>query len=181
MIIALNTKLKLNKNMKKLLFAFLLLFSVHFSFAQDQEAIAYNDKIVTEQTKIAESILSFSNNPNEFGLSQIQKQAEESLNTIKSMKPYKGEKNFLNCAKNLFKFYIDITKNEYKQMLSLITESSKYSEKELVDKVQKLTNSLTKKEKPLDEKFQAAQVAFAEKFNFKLTKNALQEELGSDE
>lgn len=147
------------------------------AYAVNDEAIIYNDKIVGEQNKIGEAILAFSNNANEFSLEQVQKQAEASLAVLNSMKPFEGNKELLGAAKNLFKFYISITKNEYKKMLDLIINKDKYSEEELTKKINALSESLTKKEQPLDAKFQAAQAVFAKKYNFTLTKNQLEEKL----
>lgn len=167
--------------MRRFLLVFTAIITLQFVFAQNQAAIAYNDKIVQEQSKIAESILHFSTNPNEFALSQIKNQAEAGLNILNDMKPFEGNKEFLNAAKKIFKFYISIADNEYKKMLDLISHADEYTESALTQKAQELTESLSKKEKPLDAKFQTAQVAFAKKYGFKLTKNEVQERLESDE
>ena len=50
--------------MKYLLSTLLIMLSVA-AFASSDEAIAYNDNIVKEQTKIGQSIMSFSSSPND--------------------------------------------------------------------------------------------------------------------
>ena len=72
----------------KHLFIFCFLLITSFSiYANSEDAIAYNDKIVSEQTKIGEAILAFSTNPNDFSLTQIRTQAENSLGVLNGMKP----------------------------------------------------------------------------------------------
>ncbi|MBK9793829.1 MAG: hypothetical protein IPP60_12260 [Sphingobacteriales bacterium] len=160
----------------KHLFIFCFLLITSFSiYANSEDAIAYNDKIVSEQTKIGEAILAFSTNPNDFSLTQIRTQAENSLGVLNGMKPMDGNKDFLVAAKALFKFYAGITKNEYKKILELIQEKDKYTSEQITAKINELTESISKKEVPLDAQFKDAQVAFAKKYNFTLRKNDLEE------
>jgi hypothetical protein len=159
--------------MKQLLTFLLCSFAFLSSFAGNNEAIAYNDKIVSEQNKIGEAILAFSGNPNDFSLSGIKTQAERSLSVLKEMKPYEGDKKFLSAAKALFKFYGDITENEYKKILQLVVDKKKYTQEEITQKINKLTESISKREHPLDKAFQEAQIAFAQKYGFSLRKNDL--------
>jgi hypothetical protein len=77
----------------------------------------------------------------------------------------------------LFKFYGEITGNEYKKILLLIKEKDKYTNEEINAKVNELTGSISKKEDPLDVQFKEAQVEFAGKYNFTLTKNELEEKI----
>lgn len=145
--------------------------------ANNDAAIAYNDKIVNEQTKIGETILLFSGNPNEFSLTQISTQVQNSLKVLNTMRGFDGSKDLLEAAKALFKFYASITKNEYKEILELLEKRNKYSQEELSSKIDELTNSISAKEGPLDKKFQAAQSVFAQKYGFTLSKNKLEEKI----
>ena len=146
-------------------------------FAANDAAITYNDKIVGEQTKIGEAILAFSGNPNDFSLKQIKTQADNSLTVLNTMKPFDGNKDLLDAAKALFKFYAAITKNEYKKILVILQEKDKYTQEQLTAKINEYSNSISKREAPLDEKFQTAQKAFAKKHNFTLSKNELEEKI----
>lgn len=157
---------------------FILLFCISSGFvalANDNDAISYNDKIVNEQIKIGEAILAFSNNPNDFSLNQIRTQGENSLKVLNEMKAYEGNKDFLSAAKTLFRFYVSITQNEYRKILDLIADKNSYTTEEITEKINQLTESISKKEKPLDAKFKDAQVAFAQKYNFTLSKNELED------
>ena len=57
----------------------------------------------------------------------------------------------------------------------LIQEKDKYTSEQITAKINELTESISKKEVPLDEQFKDAQVAFAKKYNFTLRKNDLEE------
>ncbi len=158
---------------------FILCIAVITSFSvfatNSDDALAYNDKIVSEQTKIGERILAFSTDPNEFSLKQIKTQSDESLSVLSSMKPIDGNKDFLNAAKALFKFYGSITKDEYKKILAILQQKDKYSQEQLNAKIGEYTASISKKENPLDNNFQTAQIAFAKKYGFTLRKNELED------
>lgn len=149
----------------------LCILSAFSGLANNNDAVEYNDKIVNEQTKIGEAILAFSNNPNNFSLSLIKEQAEKSQDVLKQMKPFEGNKQFLAAAKALFKFYADITNKEYKKILEIIEDKDKYSPSDITAKINELSNSISKREVPLDKAFEDAQVEFAKKYNFSLRKN----------
>lgn len=143
----------------------------------DVAAIEYNNKIVNEQTKIGEAILSFSSNPNAFSLAKLKEQAESSMSIIKKMKAYKDDKQLLSAAKDMFKFYISISKNDYKELLYLVENKEKYESNELTRKLNTLVKNISAKEIPLDNAFQSAQKKFAEKYGFTLQKNDLSDKL----
>ena len=165
--------------MKKITFILGLFLSATFSFASDNPAIDYNDKIIIEQNKIGTSIKAFSQNPNDFTLDNIHQQVKKSLVILDEMQPFNGNKKFLKSAKNLFKFYLSITQNEYKEMLDLIINKNNESSEVVNNKITILGDKISKKEDPLDDKFQTAQIAFAKENNFTLTPN--QEEKTKEE
>ncbi|HRB20038.1 MAG TPA: hypothetical protein PKZ14_08140, partial [Chitinophagales bacterium] len=72
---------------------------------------------------------------------------------------------------------INISQKEYKEMLTLLTSGNNFTKEAINKKIKELSGSISKKEKPLDEKFQAAQKEFAKKYNFELSKNELQERM----
>ena len=95
------------------------------------------------------------------------------------MKPFEKNSELLNAAKALFQFYIDVTNNEYAKVLALLNESSKYSQEELVERINIYVASISQKEKEFDTAFSIAQNNFAKKYGFTLTENKLQEEIDS--
>lgn len=154
----------------------LILFSFT-SYSANDEAIQYNDKIVEEQSKVAEKILDFSANPNESTLSEIKQQAASGLDVLKKMKAFDKNKSFLEAAKSLFEFYYSITENEYKQSLDLLSKLTPENQAETVTKLNKLLAVITDKEKILDEKFKEEQQKFADKYGFNLVENKFQDKV----
>lgn len=166
--------------MKQFCIAIFSLFITVNTFAANQDAIAYNDKIIKEQNKIGEAMLIFSNNPNEFSLSSINTQIYKGMSVLNTMKPFEGNKKFLQAAKALFKFYNSIVKNEYQKILTLMVNNKNYSQDALTKKIDEVTHSISKKEIAYDKAFQAAQKEFALKYGFILQKNNLLEKYSTN-
>ncbi len=158
--------------MRKLFLNILLVLLSAASFAAQENAIAYNDKIISEQTKIGAAIMSFSANPNEFSLSSVRTQVDKSLEILKGMKPYEGNKTFLSSAKALFKFYAGVSNKEYRKILILLENRGNIEPEKLTQSINLLIDAIAKKEDPLDKAFQAQQAAFAAKYGFQLQKIA---------
>ena len=166
--------------MQKLILLFVAFLTINATFGKtDNAAIDYNDRIVTEQNKIGNQILAFTEEPSVASLAGLQKQANASLAVLNEMKPFEKNSELLNAAKALFQFYIDVTNNEYAKVLALLNESSKYSQEELVERINIYVASISQKEKEFDTAFSIAQNNFAKKYGFTLTENKLQEEIDS--
>ncbi len=166
--------------MQKLILLLVAFLTLNATYAKtDNAAIDYNDKIVAEQNKIGNQILAFTEAPTDESLAGLQKQANASLGVLNEMKPFEKNSELLNAAKSLFQFYIDVTSNEYAKVLGLFKESNKYSQEELIEKINIYVTSISQKEKIFDTTFSAAQTAFAKKYGFTLTENKLQEEIDS--
>jgi len=89
------------------------------------------------------------------------------------MKAFDGNKDFLISAKALFKFYKNISENEYKKILYFLENKRNYPQEELDKKVDELTKSIAQSEGSLDASFQYNQRKFAEKYGFALRKNSM--------
>lgn len=166
--------------MKQFILILLTFLFVNISKAKpNNDAIDYNDKIVTEQTKIGNQILAFSEAPTDESLASLQKQASSSLADLNEMKPFEKNAELLNSAKVLFQFYIDVTNNEYAKILDLFKNSTKYKQEELIEKINVYIAAIGAKEKNIDQNFSVAQNAFAKKFGFSLTDNELQDKIDS--
>lgn len=163
--------------MKKYIFLLIAFFTINtISATNSQEAIDYNYKIVTEQNKIGNQILAFTEAPSKESLAGLQKQAASSLAVLNSMKSFDKNNDLLNAAKDLFKFYVAVTSDEYAKILDLISET-KLTQEELISKINVYVASISEKEKTFDANFGAAQTAFAKKYGFTFSQNALQEEI----
>jgi hypothetical protein len=166
--------------MKHYIFILLTFLFINISQAKpNNDAIEYNDKIVTEQTKIGNQILAFSEAPTDESLAVLQKQATTSLAVLNEMKPFEKNAELLNTAKVLFQFYINVTNNEYAKILDLFKNSTKYKQEELIEKINVYVAAIGAKEKNIDQNFSVAQNTFAKKFGFTLTENKLQREIDS--
>lgn len=167
--------------MKNLLVLLVAIFTIHATQAKsDNAAIDYNDKIVAEQNKIGEQILAFTAQPTNESIVVLQKQAAASLAVLNNMKPFEKNSELLDAAKKLFKFYVDITNNEYVKVLELLNNSDKYKPEELSAKINEYVAIISQKESILDANFSIAQQNFAKKYGFTLTENKLQEEIDSN-
>ncbi|MFN8284529.1 MAG: hypothetical protein U0U67_15005 [Chitinophagales bacterium] len=165
--------------MRNYLLLLIAFFTINATYSENGEsAIEYNDKIVAEQNKIGNQILAFSEGPSSESLAGLQKQAKASLAALNEMKPFEKNSDLLNSAKALFQFYIGVTNNEYAKILTMINDTT-LTQEELISKINVVIAAISEKEKVLDANFNAAQVAFANKYGFTLTKNELQEEIDS--
>ncbi|MBK6274448.1 MAG: hypothetical protein IPF58_06980 [Saprospirales bacterium] len=136
--------------MQKLILLFVAFLTINATYGKtDNAAIDYNDRIVTEQNKIGNQILAFTEEPSAASLAGLQKQANASLAVLNEMKPFEKNSELLNAAKALFQFYIDVTNNEYAKVLALLNESSKYSQEELVERINIYVASISQKKKNL--------------------------------
>lgn len=143
-----------------------------------ETAIAYNDFIVGEQTKVGEAIKLFVNTySNSKDSTEIQearkaivKQADSAVKLVKSVVAFKGDTSLKQHAIRLFNFYSVSAANEYNQFVLLAFDTKKSNEQ--VNKEMKaIAKDITEREKIYDINFQEAQKAFAAKHNIKLSEN----------
>jgi uncharacterized protein YcfL len=163
--------------MKSLFVLFLSIFVSAVAFSANDEAIAYNDKIIHEQKLIMDKILVFSSSPDATSLSDIKKQALKSIAVLKKMKPLEKNSDLLDSATDLFKFYADVTEDEYQKILDYMNQITDANRQQIVVKINEQIASITAKEKPLDEQFQLAQQEFARRHGFRLVENEMQEKI----
>lgn len=165
--------------MRNISFLLLLLFAGFNLNAQQTKfsnAIEYNDYIVNKQTEIGGLInglmdvvndtLSTAENAHTKRTSAIIKM-NFIIDDVRNMPDWNGNTQLRDAAVELFKFYRSCFENEYKSMIDIIYKvdatDADYAE------MDKLLAQVTEKEKPMDAKFEAAQVAFADANGFKLT------------
>ncbi|MCS6981371.1 MAG: hypothetical protein N2110_08895 [Flavobacteriales bacterium] len=170
--------------MKKVLFLLLPAIAFIACHQTKMSPSEYNDAIVNEQSKIARLMIDMAQSSAEVEKADSIRQkavtqAEESLKVLEKLGDYKGEKDLLNAATNLFKFYRDICSNEFKEMYELLKKISEpgADSAAIMTRMEELNTSITDREKPLDEAFAAAQKAFAEKYNIQIKENELQKEI----
>jgi len=145
-------------------------------------AIAYNDKIIALQTRIIKSMIAFSKS---FGTGdgKIMMKAHKSMvstieTTLKEAKkvgPFQGDSSLRDGAVELFKFYNEISKKEYLEIVKILS-AGKPSKKGMA-RMNEIVESITVRENALDKKFQGIQVAFTKKYGIALTENRMQKEI----
>lgn len=170
--------------MKKIIFSLLLVSAITLQAQSDDAAIAYNDYIVNLQNTIGESIVSFNDvlatdtitavgiKPYYDAMITNTKNAISKMNDVQ---PFEGNTELKSTALDLFKFYLTIFENEYKEMVNIIF-SEALTETDL-QRMNDILADITAKEAILDANFQTAQIAFAEKYNFEIIENELQEKI----
>jgi hypothetical protein len=161
----------------KEIFALLAVFSCMTASASSQDAIAYNDSIVNEQNKITKAMIEFSALPSDTALENVRRQAHAGLLVLNGMSAFDGNPDLLNRAKDLFTFYSNISINEYTQILTLLLNKDQYTFEELSGHMKVYVDAISVREKPLDEAFHAAQLAFAQHYGFVLQNNSVQDQV----
>lgn len=170
--------------MKKIILGLMLVSAISAQAQSNDKAIAYNDYIVNLQNTIGESIVTFNDvmSTDTITAAGIQPyydaMIENTKNAISKMKdvlPYDGNSDLKNAATDLFQFYLTIFQNEYKEMIGIIFGDA-IGDPQL-QRMNEILADISAKEAVLDGNFQAAQVAFATKYNFEIIENELQEKI----
>lgn len=168
--------------MKNILMVTLLFVSVAAKSQTFTEPVAYNDYIVGLQTAVGEKLIAFNNElagdassyesvqPYFTALGDAMKIAAEKIKTVPA---YDGSSELRDAASDLFDFYVSIYNNEYKNMLELIYSPDFGAED--YETLNSIIAAISQKESGLDSRFQAAQKAFAAKYNMTLEENELQD------
>lgn len=172
--------------MKKLLLLFFILLSglQHPATAQQfKTPEAYHSFIVSEQEKVANTLIYFSkqfNSKDSILLANYNKTKailKKSLENIRNLPPYNGDSELKDAALPLFEMYYSAMDIEYREIVYF------YIKKDLGEKTQERINflfkSIDEREKKLDEHLIEAQANFAKKYHLEIKKNQLQQKVNS--
>ncbi|MDD2413114.1 MAG: hypothetical protein PHR79_09405 [Bacteroidales bacterium] len=134
---------------------------ISFSTAEE-----YNNYIVDLQLETIKSIMMFSDacaegvpQQMEFTYQDFQSQAVLSFEKIKKLGDFNGSTELRDAAIDLFGFYVEISQNEYKQILDILLKRE-YSEQDDII-VDSLITIVGEKEETHDSAFENAQEKFA--------------------
>ncbi len=148
--------------------------------------VEYNDYIINKQTGIVKNILVFGETlaPDPKGILEklpgFATDAEAAINDVKGMPAYDGNTEMRDEAVKLFSFYVDIFKNEYRQMAELsVALDGKPANAEQTEQFNAFVAQVTKKEEPLDKSFQKAQRDFAKKHNMRIYETDIQKQMNN--
>ena len=146
--------------------------------------IQYNDYIIGNQSKIIKKFITLSktfNNhvPKEMDdeLNSLQIQVDSAVTNISNLDGFKGNTEFKNAALMLFKFYQDAVKKEFKEMIDILKKNPDAMTSQDMQKMTDLNQSISSREKILDEAFGKAQNNFATQFKIDIKPNQLQNEI----
>ncbi len=168
--------------MKALKYSLIILFvfSVTLGFSQNRKAAKYNDKIITEQHRIAEEMLRFFKNFKTASLEDIKKQRsalvsriDKSVDKVKSMGAFESDAQLRDGALSLFAFYKSTLEKEYNEMIPLIANRGRSDEDN--KKLEQHKNDLISKEEEMDNKFALIQEEFAARHMLILKKEEIKQ------
>lgn len=173
--------------MKTLFLLLVLLTSGMVSAQKFSSAVEYNDHIVDLQNEIGYKMIAFNEQVGgeNSTLEQVQPFFDDLLSTtrdvikrLEKVQPWENNKELKSAALELFRFYEVTIDRDYRKMMEIIykTELTDEDYTALTDILAKVTED----EKGFDGRFQVAQQAFADKYNFDLEKNELQDELDGE-
>jgi hypothetical protein len=147
-----------------------------------QQAIDYNNRIVDLQSKIVKGMLDFSSTFDskdtalmEKKYGELQASIDAALKETRTLEPFDGSSEFRDTAIQLFEFYRDITKKEYREIVDIFKKSQ--IQQTDVDRIGKLNEDISKREKVLDDRFMAVQTSFAKKYGIPLVESELQKKI----
>lgn len=171
--------------MKTLFLLPALLFTSQMAMAQSfSNAIDYNDYIVDLQNQIAYKILTFNEQMalEESTLESIQpyyddlvETSKECLVKLKNIEAFEDDAELKPAAVNLFDFYVRCFSTSYNEMLHIVYRTELNDED--YNELNTILEKVTSEEGQYDEDFNSAQIRFAEKYDFTLDENELQEEI----
>jgi hypothetical protein len=171
-------------NMKPVIMLFALLFVVQSKAQTFSNAQEYNDYIVNAQVSIGEKMLAFNdivsdeNSTLEITISELNaivKFTDDVIAKASKITPFEKNTELKESALALFRFYRQILHEDYRKMVTIYFDPN--MNEESINEMQTILESISQREAPLDERFQTAQIAFAEKYNLELLENELQEEI----
>jgi len=144
-------------------------------------AVEYNDQIIEEQSKILRLMIdmagSFDSDPTmtDKMRQDITKQCDSSIKVVSEMAPFSSNTKFRDAAVELFKFYKDISENEYVEMLAILSKEA-ILEQDLA-RLNEIEANIAEREAVFDDNFQQAQKVFAKANNMDLYENEMQKEI----
>jgi hypothetical protein len=138
------------------------------AFSQNNIAAAsYYQMIKNEQKNIGQEIYFYRQSVSELNLKILTFQIKKSIGVIDSTPAYNNETKFKNATVELFKYFLSVSQNQYKQLLQYV-EDPNMDNKEYKAKLQALFKEISANEKPYDEKFYMAEDEYTKKYGIKL-------------
>ena len=144
--------------------------------------VEYNNIIVNEQNKIIKTVFEYveavstASDKSEKIRLKLVDQCQKSLKIVEAMEAYEGNVRLRDAAIDLFKFYLKLSEESFKE-ISEINEKGEEMTIEDLERLEILESDMDKKEVVLDNALGAAQDEFAKKHNIELGENEYQKEV----
>ena len=174
----------MKKTFSGLVFMVIAFFAVRYFIGGGSAALNYNDRIVDSQSKIILKIFDLANafeksDPDEMDakLEDLQAQIDESLTTVSAMESFDGNTRLRNGAIELFKFYKDISQEEYKEIVEILSQPQSDITYSDYNRLQEIQKDIEEREVDLDKELQAAQQEFAKIHGFQIKANKYQKQI----
>jgi hypothetical protein len=149
---------------------------------KQQSALDYNNTIVDEQMKIMEKFITFieldAEDLDEMDAARLEivAQCKTSIAEVEKIPAFEGDPTFRDAALQLFRFYKRSSEISYKEMIDILRKGEMMTEED-EDRLAAINDEVTYDEVDLDNKLSMAQDAFSKKYNFKLEKPEIQDEI----
>ena len=174
----------MKKSLSGLVFVVIAFFAVKYFIGGGGAAIRYNDRIVDSQGKIILKIFDLAkafekSDPDEMDakLLDLQTQIDESLVTVSAMESFDGYVRLRDAAIELFKFYQDISREEYQEIVEILSQPQSDITKDDYYRLQDIQADVEEREADLDKELQAAQQEFAKIHGFQVKANKYQKQI----
>lgn len=169
--------------MKKIVLIFVAALSVaSCSFMDRKKATDYNNEIVTEQSKIIKSVFELVKIMETSDSLAAQQKREELVTLVDAAikkadaLSYKGDdKGMKEGYQKLLQYYKKTMSEDYAQIIAISFD--KNADEDDAQLLQDKVSEIASKERVLDEKFQAAQKAFAKAHDMEVQENELQQKI----
>lgn len=153
--------------MKQRVSLFLLVCCTITLHAQNNpEATAYYEMIKNEQANIGKELYYFRQRVTDLNLKILDFQIRKSIAIVDSTPPYNNEMKYKTATVNLFKYFLGVCQNQYKQLLKYV-EDPNMENKDYNTKVGALFKDISTHEKPYDQAYDEAEDAYMQKYGIK--------------
>lgn len=139
---------------------------------------AYNDYLVSRQEMIISGIVDLGNSFQSFDSTRIMgaynhlnEQIDRSITQVQALKPYEGDTLLKPATLQLFRFYKDVSGNQYKAITSIILQGPHEITQSDLNTIDSLTQSIARSEAHVDSIFEIAQHKFARHYNMVILEN----------
>jgi len=150
------------------------------SQAQNKKAAKYNNKLIDIQYKLVPDVVNFFKAIEGGDLVELKakrdvlmKDFDKAIAKVSKMKPFEGDDELRKAALDWFKLYESSLNDEYNLILNIATKpKDKRTENDNIQ-LKVLADDLIAQEEAIDERFEAAQLAFSKRHNLELKKYAI--------